>query len=205
MTKVCNWCRIEKNYDCFTTSKTNKDNKQTYCKDCKKRYDKIYKLKNADRIKIRDKQYWILNRDKSRINMANYRLRHPDRVKIQNKKTDEKRKEKKKEQRKIYTITHKEQLKIQRQRYRKRNILANGYCSDAQLRARIAYYGNCCWICRGPYQSIDHIIALNNGGTNWPANLAPSCLRCNSKKGARRLKDLNLSEFQKHNEVQQCL
>ncbi len=67
-------------------------------------------------------------------------------------------------------------------------IRAAGRCSSEQLVARIAYYGGCCAYCGGVYNTIDHVVALACGGTNWPANLRPACKRCNSSKGVRPLR-----------------
>jgi len=32
---------------------------------------------------------------------------------------------------------------------------------------------------------IDHVIPVSRGGTNWPANLVPSCIACNLRKNRR--------------------
>ena len=34
------------------------------------------------------------------------------------------------------------------------------------------------------YAALDHIVALSNGGSNWPRNLQWLCRSCNSKKNA---------------------
>ncbi len=62
---------------------------------------------------------------------------------------------------------------------------APGCCSKDQWLARWNYFGGRCWMCSADADSIDHVIPLARGGTNWPSNLRPACRRCNSAKGAR--------------------
>lgn len=63
---------------------------------------------------------------------------------------------------------------------------ASGTHTEQQWLARVAYY---VWKCR--YCGCDlttetlvkeHQIPISRGGSNWPANLVPSCKTCNSKK-----------------------
>jgi len=70
-------------------------------------------------------------------------------------------------------------------RRRARQQAAPGWTSTTQLAGRIALYGGLCWICHVPATTIDHVIPLARGGSNWPANLRPACRGCNSSKGAR--------------------
>jgi 5-methylcytosine-specific restriction endonuclease McrA len=42
-----------------------------------------------------------------------------------------------------------------------------------------------CTYCARPCETIDHVIPLARGGTNYEGNLAPACGSCNSSKGAR--------------------
>jgi 5-methylcytosine-specific restriction endonuclease McrA len=53
------------------------------------------------------------------------------------------------------------------------------------LAARMAYFGDRCWMCGGPFQHIDHVKPLNKGGAHMLANLRPACAPCNLKKGDR--------------------
>lgn len=64
---------------------------------------------------------------------------------------------------------------------------AVGWATPEQIAARIAYYGHRCYLCGGAYESIDHVIPVSRGGSNWPANMRPACGRCNSRKRDRRL------------------
>ncbi len=54
-----------------------------------------------------------------------------------------------------------------------------------QLAARIRYWGERCWICYGPWDSVDHVKPLNKGGWHALANLRPICTPCNSRKSDR--------------------
>lgn len=63
---------------------------------------------------------------------------------------------------------------------------AAGSFTVEQLRARFAFFGDRCVYCGTAERlTIDHAIPLARGGTNWPANIVPACLSCNSAKGAR--------------------
>jgi 5-methylcytosine-specific restriction endonuclease McrA len=84
-------------------------------------------------------------------------------------------------------------------RYQHKRRAATGTYSETQWRARIAFYGGRCYLCgcdwdglptksdalpKKSYKTIDHVIPLSKGGTNWPANLRPACSDCNSSKGS---------------------
>lgn len=47
-----------------------------------------------------------------------------------------------------------------------------------------------CTHCGGACETVDHLVPLNRGGTNYEDNLAPSCRRCNSSR-----KDKLLTEW----------
>ena len=42
-----------------------------------------------------------------------------------------------------------------------------------------------CAYCPAPATTIDHIVAVSNGGTNALSNLVPACARCNRTKSNR--------------------
>jgi 5-methylcytosine-specific restriction endonuclease McrA len=76
------------------------------------------------------------------------------------------------------------------QRRKARLLNAKGDATPEAIAARFAYYGNCCAYCGWPEDlSIEHVIPLSRGGTNWPANRRPACGLCNRSKGARLLSE----------------
>lgn len=55
----------------------------------------------------------------------------------------------------------------------------------AELKSRMAFFGNRCWMCRGPFECVDHVKPIAKGGPHILANLRPACTRCNSMKSAK--------------------
>lgn len=51
-----------------------------------------------------------------------------------------------------------------------------------QLAQRMAYWGNRCWMCHGPFEVVDHVKPIVAGGWHALANLRPACDSCNSSK-----------------------
>lgn len=75
-------------------------------------------------------------------------------------------------------------LKEARRRARLRDALVIPFSRD-QLMQRMAYFGERCWVCGGPFEHVDHVIAIARGGPHVLANLRPICRSCNARKGAR--------------------
>jgi 5-methylcytosine-specific restriction endonuclease McrA len=72
---------------------------------------------------------------------------------------------------------------------RKASALTIPYTVE-QLAAKMAYWGNRCWMCGGPFEQVDHMIAIALGGPHVLANLRPACQSCNASKGAKPLSEL---------------
>lgn len=56
--------------------------------------------------------------------------------------------------------------------------------SSYQLREWFVQLGCWCYWCCGPFEVIDHVWPICLGGTSNTINLVPSCITCNSRKGA---------------------
>lgn len=66
---------------------------------------------------------------------------------------------------------------------------AEGRFTPTEWRARYELYGGCCAYCSKPLSfrsaTMDHVIPISKGGSNWPENLVPACGTCNKSKGNR--------------------
>lgn len=71
--------------------------------------------------------------------------------------------------------------KERRRRARKRGVLTIPFTAE-QLAQRMAYYGDRCWMCGGPFEHIDHVKPLAADGPHILANLRPACRPCNLAK-----------------------
>jgi 5-methylcytosine-specific restriction endonuclease McrA len=87
----------------------------------------------------------------------------------------------------IWAANNPEEKRERALRYDYRACNAPGYATAEQIAARVAYFGGVCSYCGGPYEHLEHAISLSQGGTNWPANLRPSCEACNLTKGKRTI------------------
>lgn len=52
------------------------------------------------------------------------------------------------------------------------------------LLVRWRRHGRACWACAAPGSTVDHIVPLSRGGTNYEGNLAPACKSHNSSRGS---------------------
>ena len=80
-----------------------------------------------------------------------------------------------------------EKKSAQRQQRRALKANADGTSTAEQIKARFQYHENRCYYC-GDNESglhVEHRIPLSRGGSNWPANLVPSCPSCNLQKGTK--------------------
>lgn len=71
-------------------------------------------------------------------------------------------------------------------RRRARKLAAQGSFTFAEWRALREQYGNKCLACGSSDRlTIDHIVPLAQGGSNFIDNIQPLCLPCNSRKSTK--------------------
>lgn len=76
-------------------------------------------------------------------------------------------------------------------RYARKKGAAGNATAD-QIAARWDMWGGKCWMCGDDAAQTDHVIPLNDGGSDWPSNQRPACASCNREKAALHL---DLSEI----------
>jgi len=74
--------------------------------------------------------------------------------------------------------------KVRRRAAQKAAVLHIPFTTE-QLAAKVAYWGDRCWICGGANEAIDHVKPLAKGGAHALANLRPICTACNTRKKDR--------------------
>lgn len=208
--KTCNKCNETKPYTEFYKDSRGRDGYYRRCKAChnkatterrKKNPERHreYIEKNKDRIREYQrvwqqgyratekgrqyrKDYYWKNRDRDLARSAEYHRANPDRTKEAWERWCERNADRLPDLRKSRNINR-----------RARKLNAPGNATPAAIASRVSYFGYACYLCDGPYEAIDHVIPLARGGSNWPANLRPICGSCNSKKGAKLLKELGVA------------
>lgn len=198
--RKCSRCRVE----CGLAGSNFKGNgeRRPECRACTKKASLAYRRKNRK---------WLAARSRK------FRRENPERVKVYESRRDPK--ERRERNLRYYQKNRAAKIKYAKARYwanrggvlHARKVLQSKYPSHVkaqkkvnqlkrdsalgkatkkQIEARVAFYGNRCAYCGGPYEHLDHVIPLAKGGTKFPANLRPACARCNLGKGTKSLVEL---------------
>lgn len=154
--KRCGECGIIKSLVEFGKKKNGAGGVQGRCNSCLTKARLEYNIRNRSIINERNRDWRKSNPEKYKQSLYGWRDKNP------------------------------EKLRAISNRRRARRASAAGHCTAAQIDARFEYHGNRCIYCGcGGKMTIEHLIPLSRGGTNWPANIAPSCLSCNATKHDR--------------------
>jgi 5-methylcytosine-specific restriction endonuclease McrA len=90
------------------------------------------------------------------------------------------------ERQRVYYRKNPEKMAAKNAARRARKSLAEGsYAADDVKRIFSAQKGKCACCGHKRKLTVDHIVPLSKGGSNWPSNLQGLCLPCNSAKHAR--------------------
>src|ERR1017187_1006915 len=172
-----------------------------------------WNAKNRDTIRVRRHDHYEAHSEAIKEKAAKYKEANPEKVKswrkalyYRNREANKKNasewyannKERARASRRRYQFEHKASVYAGQRAWRKLNPLrrkvletrrrarkksAPGECPYEQLKARIVFYGEKCWMClAAPFYCLDHVKPLSKGGSNWPSNLRPACRPCNSRK-----------------------
>lgn len=135
-----------------------------------------WEAKNPDRIRLYGKTYYERHREE-RLKYHRERL---ERIRAEDPQAESRRVSKwaqeNPEHARILSIISESRI-----RARKMGVQVIPY-SVAEYRAKMAYYGNRCIYCGGPFEHTDHFKPVSKGGPDILANLRPSCASCNPSK-----------------------
>jgi hypothetical protein len=167
------WCSMGQHFttiQSFGKSRFRRDGLLTHCKPCKKAYE-------TSRAEI------------NRRHRRAYRARNPEKATQQRQKWADANKDRMDEIRRNYAALHPEKVKATKCRSRAKRAGAIGSHSHADWLLKVRFLGWRCHYCgiTLTVQTLtkDHRRPLSKGGTNFLANLAPACAKCNSAKRAR--------------------
>lgn len=167
--KVCNTCRKPLPFSSFYRCHSRPDGLQFACKQCqkiqrRKRYEALdlvehaarmrtWRAKNQDKIKVINRRSYLANTEDRRASARIWRKANPAR-------------------------------RSEAQHRRKARLLGtlSTAIAPSLLAAKMAYWGNRCWVCGGPQEQVDHVKPLSKGGPHILANLRPICALCNNRK-----------------------
>jgi 5-methylcytosine-specific restriction endonuclease McrA len=197
----------------------------------KKETQRLYRLKNKDRINARIREryksepnfrenrkkraadYYEQNREKCLNQFKDrresnpsykieYRERNRDKLLIQGVNYRNKNREEINKKARIRQKNNPILIRLNEHVRRARLKNASGLCTVEQWESRLAFYGWKCYYCGSNTNiTIDHRIPISRGGSNWPANLVPACLGCNSSKRDKTEKEFKmwLLSYNHHN------
>lgn len=102
---------------------------------------------------------------------------------LRDRKYNEEHKEKKSEQHKKWKEANYDKVIQLNRNRRAREKNANGSYTAEEFRELCAKYDYRCLCCREKKKlTADHVVSLDEGGTNYISNIQPLCGSCNSRK-----------------------
>jgi len=152
-----------------------------------KERNRRWRRDNPDKIKDQHRRWRSANPHKSAEYSRRYKQKNPDKAKARADKYQKENCQKLLERARQWKRAHPDVQRAWEHRRRSRELDAVGYYTPEEWSDRVAEYGGICPRCRTPWTrpTVDHIVPLSKGGTNWIWNIQPLCGSCNSAKKDR--------------------
>lgn len=150
---------------------------------------RAWTARNENALKSRKRQYYRDNRDRGRERERQYRQDNLESIQRYQRKWREKNKEHLTLAKKAWAEANPDKVKRHRVSLKAARQQAVGSFTARQFIEKCEYWAWRCYLCGVAITRetlhAEHRIPLSRGGTNWIANIAPSCKRCNLAKGAK--------------------
>jgi len=198
--KVCSNCKEWRPLSEFSQQGFSKDGYQSWCKLCIRGNSKRYYVRNREKMQ----EYRDVNRERRNEQMRAYRQANLEEVRRRDREHYKDNRERELEQRREYYRTHTEEVqkrhrnwrkanpdkvRVIHQRRRARKQAVGGTFTDAEWVALKTHYNFTCLCCgkREPdiALTVDHVVPLEKGGSNYISNIQPLCQKCNRAKGTK--------------------
>ena len=160
MSKVCTKCRITKSNSSFYKESSGRNGLDPMCIDCWQKLDKIDYRIHIGRTRLYDKKH----KKEAKLYYQSHKEEYNERyLKWERRNRD------------------KDRASYFRREAIKRN--APGHFTAEEWKTLKEKYGNICLRClKKKKLTVDHIIPLSKGGSNYISNIQPLCTSCNSVK-----------------------
>ncbi len=180
--KICTQCKRELPLTEFSAHKLGWCGFRAECKECNRAATALYRKKNW--LKVRENAYKWRRENPERwkeLKKKSYKA-HPETLRAQRKRNALKIRANTRR----WQIVNPHKVKINCIKRRAMKMNASGSHSVEQWLSRVSMFLWKCAYCGTKLDSKtatqDHRIPLVRGGTNWPSNLVPACLKCNVDK-----------------------
>jgi len=178
MNKKCNRCGEVKPLENFMKNPKMADGRLHQCFVCVMKARKRFYKKNIQKfIEARKKLYWS-NREDAIKKSIEWGRKNKDKRKII---------------RKRWSIQNTLPKAVMNKNWNARKQGAKGSFTLEEYKNKLAIHNNKCGYCLvGDAYTVDHIVPISKGGTNFISNIMPCCLKCNGQK-----RDYLLNEWYK--------
>jgi len=147
--------------------------------EAKKAYDRARYLANPTRAKERARARRKSAPEKTLAEVASWRAENPEAYRESSRATVQR-----------WRANNPEMVRAEKQRARARRLNAPGphHTAEEWEAKKRAFDGRCAYcfdVCR---QTLDHVVALERGGSNAIENCVPACRSCNSSKSTKNVR-----------------
>ena len=183
--KYCPGCKTEKTTESFYKNKSTKDGLQAYCKDCWKMKSGESRVRHieARRLQARRHRAEIRNAEPERIKLE-YQEWYAKSGKNYHRDWQSNNREKVRHAAITWRRRHPEESRSSGNKTRLRRAgLTEFHTLDEWLDLIRKCDGKCLKCGTDENITIDHVIAISQGGSDLISNIQPLCKKCNASKG----------------------
>lgn len=208
-TKLCSKClrEIPSDMEHFCACAKSKDGLMSFCKDCKKLQDSLYRQSHKKEIIETNRKYKEKNPDKAKLYSKVYRESHKQKISDYNTEYRRKNKEainaRKREtyiapsddKRKQISLVDKENLRIRTHRYEAtKKCLPSNFALKDWNDCLESFDFECAYCGNKDNLTKEHFIPVSKGGGFTKENIIPACHRCNCSKSGKSFEDWYITQ-----------